>query len=38
VTYAFAHLSAVERGQEPLLQSDAVEVGELVGMPASWLS
>ena len=31
------HLAAVERGQDPLLDTDARDLGRVLGVPADWL-
>jgi hypothetical protein len=34
---AFPHLRAVERGEHPLLDTDALALGELLKVPPRWL-
>ena len=33
----FHHLSAIERGAHPLLDTDARDLAEVLGCPADWL-
>lgn len=35
---SYLHLVAVEHGEQPLLPSDAVDLGRVLGVPASWLA
>ena len=34
---SFAHLAAVERGEHPLLDTDATALAQLLDVPADWL-
>jgi hypothetical protein len=34
---SYLHLVAVENGQQPLLPSDAVDLGAALGCPSEWL-
>jgi hypothetical protein len=35
---SYLHLVAVENGQQPLLPTDAVDLGNVLGVPAAWLA
>ena len=35
---SYMHLRAVERGAEPLLPSDAIDLSRVLGCPAGWLA
>jgi hypothetical protein len=35
---SYLHLVAVENGQQPLLPSDALDLGAVLGVPALWLA
>jgi hypothetical protein len=34
---SYLHLLAVEHGEQPLLPSDAVDLGRVLDVPATWL-
>jgi transcriptional regulator with XRE-family HTH domain len=34
----FAHVSAIERGAEPMTSTDARDLGAVLGVPADWLA
>ena len=34
---SFLHLCAIESGRDPLLDTDATALGELLGVPSGWL-
>jgi hypothetical protein len=35
---SYVHLVAVENGQQPLLPTDAVDLGNVLGVPSEWLA
>jgi hypothetical protein len=35
---SYLHLLAIEHGEEPLLPSDAVDLGNVLSVPAAWLA
>jgi hypothetical protein len=35
---SYLHLVAVEHGEQPLLPSDAVDLGRVLGCPSEWLA
>jgi hypothetical protein len=34
---SFVHLACVERGEHPLLDTDAVDLGRVLDVPSEWL-
>jgi transcriptional regulator with XRE-family HTH domain len=35
---SYSHLARVERGDDPMTSTDAIDLGALLDVPASWLA